>query len=76
MTIVWLMVGIIVIFLAVILVRAAMFRPLPEPEIKAEEVVLNEEKIVADMADMIRCKTVSYREEEKIDREEFEGLFA
>lgn len=71
MTIVWLMVGIIVIFLAVILVRAAMFRPLPEPEIKAEEVVLNEEKIVADMADMIRCKTVSYREEEKIDREEF-----
>lgn len=62
---------ILVIFLAVILVRAAMFRPLPEPEIQADEIVVNEEKIVADMADMIRCKTVSYREEEKIDREEF-----
>lgn len=63
--------AILVIFLAVILVRGAMFKPLPEPELPAEEVAFNKEKIVADMADMIRCKTVSYREEERIDRAEF-----
>ena len=63
MYIIILILSIIVIFLAVILIRGAMFRPLPEPELSSEEITLNEEKIVADMADMIRCKTVSYREE-------------
>ena len=71
MTIGWVILGLVVVFLAVILGRGAMFRPLPEPELQAEPVSLNEEKITADMADMIRCKTVSYRDEEKIDRGEF-----
>ena len=71
MYIIILILSIIVIFLAVILIRGAMFRPLPEPELSSEEITLNEEKIVADMADMIRCKTVSYREEELVEWEEF-----
>lgn len=59
------------IFLGIVLIRAVCFRPLQEREIRAEEVVLDEEKITEDMAAMIRCRTVSYREEELIDKEEF-----
>ncbi len=76
MIILWVVLGLLVIFLAVVLVRAALFKPRREQEITAETIFLNEEKIVADMADMIRCKTVSYREEELIDRREFEKFEA
>lgn len=64
-------VTVLVILLAVILIRTAMFRPEKEPIREAEPIDLNEEKIVADMVDMIRCKTVSNRDESKVDRGEF-----
>ncbi len=71
MNIVWIILLLIVVWLVVILVRAALFRPHPEAEIQAQPITLQEEKIVKDMADMIRCKTVSYRDEALMDWEEF-----
>ena len=64
--------ALIVIFLIVILVRTLMFKPYPESEVKPEEIKVDEEKIVADMVSMIRCKTVSYRDPSLIDEAEFE----
>ncbi len=63
--------AVIGIFLAIVLVRACMFTPksLAEPEMT--DVTLNREKIIEDMAEMIRCKTVSFRDEDLIDRQEF-----
>lgn len=63
--------AVIVILAAVVLVRAIRFRPQPVKRQQAEAVSLNKEKIVEDMRDMIRCKTVSYREEALVDRAEF-----
>lgn len=60
-----------VIYLAVILIRAALFRPQEIPSAGGMPVVVNEDKIVADMVDMIRCKTVSNRDEALVDRGEF-----
>lgn len=60
-----------VVFLAVILVRAAVFTPMMNETPRATEINLNREKIVEDMAEMIRCKTISYTEEELICWEEF-----
>ena len=54
-----------------LLVRTVLFVPKKQDEIQADPVLLNEEKIVSDMVDMIRCKTISDRDEEKVDREEF-----
>ncbi len=71
MNIVWIILLLILVWLAVILVRAAMFNPHPEAEIQAQPITLKEDKIVKDMADMIRCKTVSYRDEGLMDWEEF-----
>ncbi len=71
MSIGWILFLLIVIWFAVILVRALRFRPHPMPEISTEAITLKEEKIVRDMADMIRCKTVSYYDDDLIDWEEF-----
>ena len=64
-------VGIILVFLLVILVRTVLFRPKEMAAAEPEKILLNKEKIVFDMVDMIRCKTVSNREEALVDRAEF-----
>ena len=61
-----------VIFLLVILVRAAMYKPVSMPPVQEEKIELNQDKIVTDMVDMIRCKTISNRDENLVDRGEFE----
>lgn len=61
----------LLVLAAVVLVRAAQFKPQETVRPQATSVEINKEKIVEDMADMIRCKTVSYRQEELIDRTEF-----
>lgn len=62
----------ILLWVAVLFVRALNFKPYPEPEMVEEQVNLQEEKIVKDMSDMIKCRTVSYTDESLIDRAEFE----
>lgn len=61
----------LVIFVAVLLVRAALFQPRKSLTPSEENIDLNEEKIVKNMQEMIRCKTVSYNEEALVDKEEF-----
>ena len=58
---------ILLIFIAILCVRAAMFPPNKLPDVKAEEVILNQDKIITDMVDMIKCKTISNRDESLID---------
>lgn len=55
----------------VILVRTLQFKPEELKEAEAESIVLNQDKIVTDMVDMIRCKTVSYRDDNLVDWNEF-----
>ncbi|MBQ3035320.1 MAG: M20/M25/M40 family metallo-hydrolase, partial [Lachnospiraceae bacterium] len=63
--------AVVLILLAVIIIRTLAFRPEKLPEIKAEPLSFNEDKIVKDMVDMIRCKTISNRDESLVDRAEF-----
>lgn len=59
------------LFLAVLLIRAARFQPREELIPSSETIQLNEQKIIRDMQILIRCKTVSYDQEELVDQEEF-----
>ena len=68
----YLILGAVILFFAVILLRAAMFRPAAEAPVKEVPVSLDREKIVRDMADMVCCKTVSNRDHALEDPEEFE----
>ena len=71
----WIIAGVILalvaIFLLVILIRTILFKPEAEEHTKEEKIEVNKDKIVSDMVEMIRCKTVSNRKEELVDREEF-----
>ena len=61
----------VIVFLTVILIRACQFNPYKEEKTKPEEITLDRDKIIRDMQAMVRCKTVSYREEELVDWGEF-----
>ena len=65
-----------VIFLAVVLGRAAAFRPHKEDAPSAAPVRCDEGKAVSDLAEMIRCKTVSDTDESREDDAEFEKFEA
>lgn len=51
------------VLIAVIVVRTLQFKPEKAVPSNPEKLILNEEKIVADMQEMIRCKTVSNLDE-------------
>jgi len=57
---------------AAMLVRAARFTPKANWQASGKDIELDEEKIVKDMQEMLRCKTVSYRDEGLINQAEFE----
>jgi carboxypeptidase PM20D1 len=71
MIIVWIVLAVIVLFLGILLLRAAMFVPKEEVKASGSPIALDEKKIVDDMVEMIRCKTVSYNDESLIDKDEF-----
>ncbi len=62
---------VLIAFFLVILIRTLRFKPYEKKPMVAENISLDEEKIIADLVDMIKCKTVSYRDEALVDRGEF-----
>ena len=53
--IVWILLGLVLLFILVLIVRTLRFKPLPQPPVAEAPVSLDLDKIVQDMADMIRC---------------------
>ncbi len=68
--------GLLVLLLAVILLRTLFFRPKAQPAAQAEPVTFNREKAVAALAELIKCKTISYNDPALEDDGEFEKLIA
>ena len=66
----------IVVFLAVVLVRAARFVPKAQPELHADEVKVDEERAVKNLQQLVRCKTVSYIDHSLEDDAEFDKLLS
>lgn len=72
MMILWIVFAVIVVFVVILLARAAAFKPKAEIKPSGQKLVLDEKKIVKDMAELIRCRTVSYNDADLIDQKEFE----
>ena len=72
----WIIPGILLLFLAIILIRAACFKPqnLPEAKITPEE--FDSAAAAESLAEIVRCKTISYRDSSLEDEKEFEKLIA
>lgn len=68
--------GIVLLFLAVILLRAALFNPKPQKSISDKEVTFDKDAAVDALAQLVRCKTISYNDPALEDNAEFEKLTA
>ncbi len=66
----------ILLFLAVILLRGAFFSPKAGPKVEEREETFDGEKAIENLRQLVRCKTVSYRDGTKEDDGEFEKLIA
>ena len=76
MTLVWLLLGLLVLWLAVIVVRALQFKPYPMEKTEAENFPVDEKRALERFQDMIRLKTVSYPDEKLEDPQRYNTVYA
>ena len=72
----YIIIGLIALFFAVILIRAAAFNPKPQPPISDETVTFDKDAAVSSLAELVKCKTISYNDHTLEDDAEFEKLIA
>ena len=66
--------GLVVCFLAVILIRAATFKPKAQPQVSSEQVSFDRDAAVSALQQLVQCKTVSYNDPSLEDEAEFQRL--
>ncbi len=66
--------GAVVLFFAVVLIRTAMFKPKAQPPISDEEVEFDREKTVQALSALVKCKTISYNDKSMEDDGQFQKL--
>ncbi len=66
--------GLAVLFLAVIILRAAMFKPKAQPSVNVQPIPFDKEKAVTALQSLVRCKTISYNDRTLEDDREFQKL--
>ena len=66
----------LLVFVAVVAIRTAKFKPKAQPPISDEQIAFDKEGATAAMAELIRCKTISYSDPALEDDAEFEKLIA
>ena len=74
--IVWVILGLILAFLAVLVVRALMFNPKPQPALEATSIHFDKDASVTALQKLVQCKTISNVDPELEDDAEFEKLVA
>ncbi len=68
--------GVIIGFLGVIIIRTLSFKPRANANVIDEEIIFDGEKAVENLRELVRCKTVSYTDSSLEDNAEFEKLIA
>ena len=70
----YVLLGLVAATLAVLLLRAALFTPKPQEEAESETVEFNKDKAIDALAQLVRCRTISYNDPAQEDNAEFEKL--
>lgn len=70
----WIILALVVAFVAVVLIRTAMFKPKDSGKKEFEPVEFDREAAVNSLAELIKCRTVSYYDHSLEDDAEFEKL--
>ena len=66
--------GAFVLLITVLLIRAAAFRPKPQPETPRQEISFDGDAAVSALQTLVRCRTVSYNDPAMEDEAEFRKL--
>lgn len=66
----------LVVFIAIVAVRTIRFTPKPQPAVSEETVSFDKEHSVEALAQLIRCKTISYNDKSLEEDTEFEKLIS
>ena len=74
MIVLYIVLAVIALFFAVILIRALCFRPQKEAAFDSSPVEFDREGAVNALAELVRCKTVSYNDPSLEDEAEFQKL--
>ena len=72
----WIILGLLGLLLAVLLLRAAAFRPKPQQPLCAEPVHFDTQAATDALQQLVQCKTVSYNDRAMEDDGEFQKLIA
>ena len=67
----WLIPVILVVLIAVILIRTLRFVPEKQSALVPEAIQVDSDKATRDLAEMIKCKTISHRNSDEDDESEF-----
>lgn len=71
-----LLLAIVLVFVAIIAVRTASFKPKAQPALTGEEYAFDKDAAVDALAQLVRCKTISYNDHALEDDGEFEKLIS
>ena len=72
----YIILGIVVLFFAIVLIRTALFVPKKQTQSQPESVEFPQEAAIHALAELIKCKTISYHDHTLEDDAEFEKLIA
>ena len=72
----YLILAVLAAFIAVVAVRTIRFRPKPQPAVTKEEIAFDQDAAVDSLAQLVRCKTVSYNDHSLEDEGEFQKLIS
>lgn len=64
----------VILFLAVIIIRALNFKPKAQPKLLDAEEIFDQDRATDALCQLVRCKTISYRDSSLEDDAEFEKL--
>ena len=76
MNVLWILLALILVFLAIIVARALAFQPKSEPKVENVPFPVDAEKAASHLRQMVRLKTVSSRDDSQVDLKEFEKFQA
>ena len=70
----WIILGVVLLFLAVLVIRALLFDPKPQPQLDAEPIDFDKDAAVSSLQRLVQCKTVSNVDPSLEDDAEFQKL--
>ena len=70
----YIILALVALFLAVIVIRALLFKPKAQPAVSGEDVAVDVDNAVANLQQLVQCKTISYNDHALEDEAEFQKL--